>query len=155
MITRSDRGTRWVVVQMALLAALAVTAPLSRGGWPALASTVPAALLFLYAVWTGVAGVRELGRNLTPRPTPKLDGSLVTTGIYARVRHPLYASLIALGLGWALAWSSLPAVALAIGLAGFLHAKARHEEKILVRIFHSYFDYMTRVPRYVPRLPQR
>jgi protein-S-isoprenylcysteine O-methyltransferase Ste14 len=151
MITRSDRGTRWVVVQMVLLGALAAVAPWHHGHWPLLLSAVPAAILFAYGAWTGVAGVRGLGRNLTPLPAPKTGGTLVTTGIYARLRHPLYASLMALGLGWALAWSSGPGLALAGALCLFLHAKARHEESHLCQAFPEYPEYMARVPRYLPK----
>ena len=136
---------------MALLAALAVAAPVWRGEWPPAVSLFPALVLFAYGAWTGVAGVRDLGRNLTPLPEPKMDGTLVTTGIYARIRHPLYASLMALGLGWALAWASLPGLAIAAALCLFLAAKARHEEVRLCRIFAAYFDYQAQVPRFVPK----
>lgn len=152
MITRHDRGTRWVVAQMILLGAVAAVAPWYRGHWPVTVSLLPAALLFAWAAWTGVAGVRDLGRNLTPMPSPKPGGSLVTSGIYARLRHPLYSSLMALGFAWALAWSSLPAMALAAAVALLLHAKARHEERQLAETFPEYPAYHARVPRYLPRL---
>jgi len=150
-MTKTQRpGTRWVVGQLVLLAALGATAPWHRGQWPALAGTVPGTLLLVYAAWTGLAGVRDLGRNRTPSPVPRPDSTLVTTGIYARLRHPLYASMMAMGLGWALLWSSAVGLALAGVLAVFLHAKARHEEGHLCRHFPDYPEYLRRVPRYVP-----
>jgi len=136
---------------MVLLAALAVAAPVWRGWWPLAVSGLPALALLAYGVWTGVAGVRDLGRNLTPLPAPKTGGTLVTTGIYARMRHPLYSSLMALGLAWALVWSSLPGLALAAALWLFLHAKARHEEARLSQIFAEYPGYSSRVPRFFPK----
>jgi protein-S-isoprenylcysteine O-methyltransferase Ste14 len=151
MITRSDRGTRWVVAQMTLLAALAAVAPWYRGHWTPTLSLAPATLLFIWAAWTGITGVRDLGRNLTPLPAPKPGSTLVTTGIYRRIRHPLYSSLIALGFAWALAWSSTPGLALATALALLLHAKARHEETRLCEVFPDYPAYRARVPRYLPR----
>jgi len=151
-MTKTQRpGTSWVVAQMLLLAALGVVAPKHGGDWPAVASTGPGALLFLYAAWTGLAGVRDLGRHRTASPVPHPQSTLVTTGIYARLRHPLYASMMALGFGWALVWSSLPGLVLALVLAVFLHAKARHEEALLCRHFLDYPAYMRRVPRYLPR----
>jgi protein-S-isoprenylcysteine O-methyltransferase Ste14 len=155
MTTGSDRGTGWVVTQMVLLGALGALAPWQRGHWPVAASTLPGALLFAYAAWAGVAGVRGLGRNLTPLPAPRIGGTLVTSGIYARLRHPLYSSLMAMGLGWALLWSSVPGLVLAGGLCVFLHAKARHEEARLRETFTDYADYSRRVPRYLPRVRRR
>ena len=147
-----NRGTGWVVGQLLLLGALGAVAPWYRGQWPVVVSLVPSALLFVYAAWTGVTGVRHLGRNLTPLPVPRAGGTLVTSGIYARLRHPLYASLMALGLAWALLWSSLPALGIAAALCVFLHAKARHEEEHLCQVFLDYPEYRRRVPRYLPRL---
>jgi protein-S-isoprenylcysteine O-methyltransferase Ste14 len=59
-------------------------------------------VLLGYAAWMGLGGVRSLGGNLTPLPAPREGGELVATGIFARVRHPLYASVMAMGFGWAL-----------------------------------------------------
>lgn len=152
MKSGANRGTGWVVGQLLLLGVLGAVAPWFRGHWPVVVSLVPSALLFVYAAWTGVTGVRHLGRNLTPLPVPRAGGTLVTSGIYARLRHPLYASLMALGLAWALLWSSLPALGIAAALCVFLHAKARHEEEHLCQVFLDYPEYMRRVPRYLPRL---
>jgi protein-S-isoprenylcysteine O-methyltransferase Ste14 len=68
------------------------------------------------------------------------------------VRHPLYASVIALGFGWALLWRSGPALALAVAQTVFFHAKARFEERLLRERFAEYADYARRVPRFLPRL---
>ncbi len=147
-------GTRWVVVQMLLLAAVGATAPAFGGHWPTLVSAAPGALLLLFAAWSGLGGVRDLGRHRTPSPWPRSESTLVTTGIYARLRHPLYASMMAMGFGWALLWSSPTGMVLAGILAAFLHAKARHEERLLCQHFPDYPQYMRRVPRYLPRPPR-
>ena len=152
MRSGSNRGAGWVVGQMLLLGALGAAAPWWRGAWPVFASLVPAVALLFYAAWTGLHGVRGLGTILTPLPVPRAGGTLVTTGIYARLRHPLYASLMAMGVAWVLFWSSAPALVLAAALCLFLHAKARHEEEQLCRHFTDYPAYMRRVPRYLPRL---
>jgi protein-S-isoprenylcysteine O-methyltransferase Ste14 len=108
-------------------------------------------MLVLYAAWTGLGGVRSLGRNLTPLPTPRDEGELVMDGMFARVRHPLYASVMAMGFGWALLWSSRLALGPAAALALYIHAKALHEERLLRERFSEYPDYSARVPRYLPR----
>ena len=141
----------WVFAQMLLLAALAIIAPWRRGHWPPALSFGLGAVLMLYAAWTGLSGVRHLGRNRTPLPEPRAGGELVTTGIYARLRHPLNASMMAMGFGWALLWSSPAGLALALAFTLFLHAKTRLEEKLLRARFAGYGDYARRVPRYLPR----
>ncbi|MHA3771481.1 methyltransferase family protein [Verrucomicrobiota bacterium sgz303538] len=79
-------------------------------------------------------------------PEPKLDGDLVTTGIYAHVRHPLYASVMAAGFGWALLWRSGPTLVVAAVRALFLRGKAK-TRKALTTLFPDFAGYASRVPR--------
>ena len=148
----SPRSAAWVAAQFVIMLALLVAGPLWRGQWPGKAAPAIGGALVLAGAWLGIAGVRVLGTNRTPFPEPKPGSQLVTTGIYARVRHPLYASVIALGFGWALLWRSGPAFALAAAQVVFFFAKARFEERLLRERFAEYADYARRVPRLVPRL---
>lgn len=141
----------WVIVQFAFLAAIGIAAPLWPGRWPLAVSASLGSAAILYAAWTGLRGVADLGRQRTPSPVPRKGSTLVTTGIYARMRHPLYAAMMAMGLGWACFWSSGIALVLAAGFVPFLHAKARFEERLLCATFPTYPDYAVRVPRYLPR----
>jgi protein-S-isoprenylcysteine O-methyltransferase Ste14 len=143
----------WVIGQSIFLAAVAIAAPLWPGRWPLAINVSLGSAAFLYAAWTGLYGVASLGRNRTPSPAPRADSSLVTTGIYAHLRHPLYAAMMAMGLGWACFWSSGIALVLAVGFLGFLHAKACFEEQLLCGKFPAYADYAFRIPRYLPRWP--
>ena len=146
------RGTAWVAVQFAIMLALLVAAPLWRGRRGGTAASVVGGTLVLTGAWLGIAGARRLGPSRTPFPEPKAESQLVTTGIYARVRHPLYASMIALGFGWALLWHSRPALLLAGVQALFLHAKAGLEERLLRVRFPQFAAYARRVPRLLPGL---
>jgi len=80
----------------------------------------------------------------TLRPAP--SSALVTTGVYARARHPIYGGWILVGLGFALALSpwALPLAAL---LALELSGKSRVEERALVAHHPEYTAYRERVPR--------
>jgi protein-S-isoprenylcysteine O-methyltransferase Ste14 len=103
-----QRGGGWVVLQNLLCIGVLVAAPVPSGRWMN-ASPVPAILggfLVLAGAWFGIGGVRALGLNRTPYPQPLLKSQLVTRGVYQWLRHPLYASLIYLGVGWALLWAS-------------------------------------------------
>lgn len=147
-----ERGGAWVLLQFVLMTAVILLALRFPGdgssGWLILAG----GSLFVLGGGFGLAGVAVLGRNRTPYPRPRADSELVQRGIYARVRHPLYTSVMLVSLGWALLWQSAPAFVTALGLIPFLHAKARHEEPWLSQQFPEYADYARRVPRFLPRL---
>ena len=146
------RGTGWVVVQFALMLAILAAGPLWRAQWSGGWTWVMGGALLLLGAWAGLRGDRDLGAQRTPFLQPKDDGQLITTGIYARVRHPLYLSVIALGFAWALLWRSGPALALAMLQLPFFDLKARREERWLRERYAGYDDYARRVKRFIPGL---
>jgi protein-S-isoprenylcysteine O-methyltransferase Ste14 len=100
----------------------------------------------LIALW----GIRSLGRNLTPGTEPLPGAELITTGAYARVRHPIYAGVVLLLAGYTVAWSNWT-LGLAVGFVAlqYFQAKATAEERWLVERFPAYSTYMRQVPRRV------
>jgi len=149
----SEGGGAWVIGQSILLAAVVIAAPVWAGQWPKVVSIGSGSVAFLYAAWTGLSGVARLGRNRTPLPAPRSGSVLITSGIYSLMRHPLYAAMMAMSVGWACFWSSGPALLIAGVFMVFLHAKARYEERLLCAKFEDYRDYASRVPRYLPAWP--
>jgi len=148
----ADRGGGWVLAQSALMVALLASGPLGSGQWPGAALLSAGGLFFLAGAAIGLAGVLTLGRDLTAFPKPRAGAVLVQRGIYARVRHPLYTSVLLLALGWSLLWCSPPALAIAALLALLLDRKARREEVWLRERFPEYAGYAKRVRRFVPFL---
>lgn len=146
------RGGAWVVVQSLLMTAVIVLGVMFHGDWSRLPVIVAGAVLFVVGGFFGIAGVAVLGRNRTPYPQPRKDSELVQRGIYARLRHPLYTSVMLASLGWALIWQSVAALGAALLLLPFFHAKARREERWLREMFPGYADYARRVPRFIPRI---
>lgn len=145
------RGGGWVVVQSVLMTAVIVLGVMVHGNWTRLPVIATGAVLFVAGGVVGIAGVAVLGRNRTPYPQPREGSELIQRGIYARVRHPLYTSVMLASLGWALIWQSVPAFAAALALIPFFHAKAWREEHWLREKFPGYADYAKRVPRFLPR----
>ena len=80
--------------------------------------------------------------------------SIVTTGIYASVRHPMYTSLFliyfGLALVWGIVWMLVPAALWSI----ITVAIAVKEEHLLLQRFGSeYEEYLRKVPyRFIPHL---
>lgn len=148
----SQRGGWWVIIQFALMLAVLALGIVWRGsGWGESVLAFGLGLFVLGGVF-GIAGVVVLGRNRTPFPQPRPNSELIQHGIYARVRHPLYTSVMLISIGWALIWQSWPAFFPALVLIPFFHAKARREERWLGEKFPGYTEYARRVPRFLPRL---
>ena len=145
-----QRGGAWVVGQSVLLGGVVLLAVFSHSGGCHPLIVFAGAVLLLIAAGVSLAGAVALGRNLTPFPKPMEQTQLVRRGIYGVIRHPIYASVIAAALGWALIWQSWPALGLAAVLIPFFHAKAHHEEQWLRRKFPEYAGYEQRVPRFLP-----
>jgi protein-S-isoprenylcysteine O-methyltransferase Ste14 len=80
-------------------------------------------------------------------------GQLVTTGIYRYIRHPLYASLLALVWGTALKRPAAAALLLGLGATILLTVTAKLDEAECRRYFgEDYVRYMAHSRMFVPFL---
>jgi len=92
-----------------------------------------------------LAGVPELEPESRP-------GGLVTSGIYARVRHPRYAQMVLLFLAYALICNYLAAyVVFVLSIPWALGVAVLEERELRVRFGEAYERYALLVPRFVPR----
>ncbi len=143
------RGGAWVAAQVAFMAAVGLSA-LAGPGWPPDLETAGAAvggLLVAAGLLLLVAGGFRLGASLTPFPAPRTGAGLVTSGIYARVRHPMYGGGLLVALGWSILFGSAAGVALTAAFAVFLDRKARREEVWLAERYAGYAEYRRRTRR--------
>jgi len=149
------RGEGWVILQLAMILFIAITGALAvteairswPDNWP---FVIQGVILFAIGVWVVASGVRQLGDSRTAMPRPRDDATLIQDGIYAWLRHPIYAGIVALGVGWALATFSLPALVAALVLAVVLDLKARREEVWLAERYPEYPEYRSRTHRFIP-----
>lgn len=108
-------------------------------------------LLFLLALLVLRKSFRDLGDALTPLPESKAGAELVTTGIYGRVRHPIYSALFLLGTSLALWKQSAAALSQTLLLVILLSYKARYEDSLLRSKFPEAQEYQEEVPAFIPR----
>lgn len=153
--TRRFVGALFVVGQLALLAMIAFgprrLGPEWKAPWSTVALTIGLGLALVGGLLALAAAI-QLGRYLTPFPTPAADSMLVQSGAYRFVRHPIYCGLISMAFGWALIVHGDLTLFFACALFALLDAKSRYEERLLVAKFDDYAGYRRRVRRLVPFL---
>lgn len=97
-----------------------------------------------------VTGAVNLGKNLTPLPDPKENATLIVSGAYRFVRHPIYSGIIFMGVGWGLWLHSLLTIGYGLALLAFFDIKSRREERLLEGRFPEYASYRKRVKKLFP-----
>ena len=150
------RGEWWLLAQLALITCHLLSAwpkPEFFGiSWPHAAQLTG---LIILAIGLGLAvqGFLTLGPSLSPLPDPKPGAVLITTGVYASCRHPLYRAVLVCSLGVVIALASLFHLLLFLALVSVLTGKARREERALLRMLPSYADYMKTTAAIVAHCP--
>lgn len=130
-VPAAPRGDRWVLLQFIAFAAVLVTAAI--GPQPRRGRRIRRVLALAVAT-AGVATVlrarRDLGDAFSVFPRPVAGAPRVNGGLYGRIRHPMYAGVMAQALAASVAGSPCALVpSAALGL--ILDHKARIEEQSL------------------------
>ncbi len=130
--------------------------PFGVDGFARIACLVLGAMLGAAGAAMYLGGRRTLGTmyNVSSSLGSELwaDHRLVTTGLYAHVRHPMYVGLFLAAAGGLFVYRTWTLVFMALTLAGTV-VKARHEERLLAAEFADRWDaYARRVPAWIPRL---
>jgi protein-S-isoprenylcysteine O-methyltransferase Ste14 len=82
-------------------------------------------------------------------------GRLAVTGPYRRVRHPQYAGLLLVMVGFLLQWPTIPTLVMFPVLALVYRRLAITEEReVAARFGAAWAAYAAATPRFVPRLRQ-
>jgi protein-S-isoprenylcysteine O-methyltransferase Ste14 len=96
---------------------------------------------------------RHLGLNVTPTSMPRAAATLVTTGPYRWIRHPMYSTALILVVAAALLTANLVVATCGVIMFLLLAARSRLEERRLVEKFgQDYREYQGRTGRFVPRV---
>lgn len=88
---------------------------------------------------------RALGRSHSPWTRPIEGARLVTTGPYALVRHPVYTSYVAIGLGLELATGSVLGVGFVVAAFIYYDLRTREEDKWLAATYADFDHYRHQV----------
>ncbi len=153
---KEDRGNRWVLAALIIPSLLQAYLPAwtdRHGVWCIDGDTVR---------WVGVAlfaaggtlrlwPVFVLGNRFSGLVAIQEEHTLVTNGIYSKIRNPSYLGLLVGTLGWSLAFRSWAGVILTALMIPPLVARMASEERLLHDHFGVDYDaYRVRTARLVP-----
>ena len=125
----------------------------SRQGWQS-PSWVKVAFLVIaiMGLLIAVLALLQLRGNLSPFPRPVSQGTLIQTGLYKKIRHPVYTGLLLFFFGYAMWEPSLFKLFIAFLLLLLFYFKSSYEEKLLLEKFPEYREYQNRSYRFFPFL---
>ncbi|MCF8529097.1 MAG: isoprenylcysteine carboxylmethyltransferase family protein [Aquiluna sp.] len=148
-----SRAIYYVAIQF-LLIALILLSPRMERPYGDLSGPISVVGLGLIAIGSGTLLVSflKLGRSLTASPIPREGGELVTTGMYSRVRHPIYFGLLTMSFGVMLDAGFWPQIIVFALLYVLLSIKTDFEEGLLMKKYPGYKQYAAKTPRFFPRL---
>jgi protein-S-isoprenylcysteine O-methyltransferase Ste14 len=133
-----------VAIQFTFIFYITWTAPILAYTPLWLAVEMVGLFLGLWAVWS----MRLFNFNITP--SVKVEGYMVERGPYRFVRHPMYSSLLVMGVPLVADYFSWLRLLALLGLAVDLVVKLRYEEGLLAAHYPQYAAYMNHTKRLIP-----
>ena len=146
----------WFVFIQAILFGLVAFGPHTWSGWPSwkppfsTLGSIAGCFLLLSGFLLIIAGILKLGTNLTAVPYPKDRSTLLESGPFRLVRHPMYCGGILMAFGWGLWLHGWLTIVYALILLAFFDLKSRREEIWLKEKFSDYGAYQKRVRKLIP-----
>ena len=120
---------------------------LSKGFFSSLVSIT----IFLVGAGLGIwALLHNRVGNFNIQPKMKEGAVLVTSGIYAFVRHPMYLSVIVMSFAFVLSSVTLLQSFLFVALVFVLFLKAKREESIWLEESEAYAKYRAKSKLFIP-----
>lgn len=92
----------------------------------------------------------QLNRNLTMLPTPVKNATLITTGVFKYIRHPIYSGIFLVALGYAMIILSFDHIMIALLILLLFEIKSNYEEKKLTAYFPDYIQYKSVTGKFFP-----
>ena len=109
-------------------------------------------IALIYGAVSAVAGVTTLGESFSPLPVPRKDASFVSTGIFRFVRHPFYAGLLFVALGFSIVSGNEFRLLVTALLYWMIDQTIKGEEKDLEETYPEYTAYKSQTAKLIPFL---
>ncbi len=150
-----NKAQLYVIGQFVLFAVMALALIIFPPGQTLLLRVIGLVLIVIGFALLLLAIREHAAKNATMpniTPTPNAQVGLIESGVYARVRHPIYAGVLSGALGVALVHGHLVLLLIALVMIIFFTYKSRYEEQLLRSAYPQYVAYMTRTGRFLPFL---
>jgi len=110
--------------------------------------------VFALAIWLLARSHIDLGKNWTPILQITQGHTLVTSGVFKYVRHPMYAAHLVWGIAQILLLQNwLVGPSMLIFMLPLMLIRIPKEEKMMIEQFgQEYQDYMKRAGRIIPKV---
>jgi protein-S-isoprenylcysteine O-methyltransferase Ste14 len=112
------------------------------------------AIVFALSLWLFYRTHKDLGRNWSVTLEVRVAHALVTTGVYRRIRHPMYCAFFLWALAQALLFPNwFAGLAGLFGFGTLFVFRVGHEERLMAEIFgDEYRRYVAQTKRIIPGL---
>jgi protein-S-isoprenylcysteine O-methyltransferase Ste14 len=117
-------------------------------------AVVVGAIIYAGALWLFRRSHKDLGKNWSITLEIRDQHRVVSNGVYAHVRHPMYSAFWLMGLGQAFLLSNwIAGLAGLVGFAVLFFLRVDKEERMMLDTFgEEYRAYMGRTKRVIPRV---
>ncbi len=102
-----------------------------------------------------LAAFIQLNTKLSPFPSPRSGAKLVTNGIFAFSRHPIYSGIIFMAFGMSIWWGSGYKMFVSLMFVILFYLKSNYEEQKLEETFPEYPAYKKETGRFFPKFRGR
>ena len=110
-------------------------------------------LIFFFGIFVGVWAILVMQKSkLRITPDVASNATLIKTGPYKYIRHPMYLSVLTVCLSFVLSNINSLTILLFVFLFFDLFLKMNYEEKLLQKAFYNYSEYMIKTKRLIPFL---
>ncbi len=114
-------------------------------------SSIPAIIIFLFGVSIGFWALNHNKRgNFNIQPKLKEGCTLVMTGAYRYIRHPMYTSVITMMFAVLVSTPTLLEFIFFVSLIVILVLKAKREEALWCGHNEAYLEYQTKTKLFIP-----
>ena len=97
----------------------------------------------------GIIALLQINTKISPFPTPVLKSELIIYGAFSISRHPIYMSILAITLGYAVFEASLFKFIIFLLLWLLFYFKSKYEEQLLADKFPQYSNYQQKTRRFI------